>query len=93
MDPIKLNSNYELLEYLNYLSEQLKDRGQNTLAEDVINATFFATGSASEFLHEAQEVLLKITNTRPTALPIEILQEIELVIIQIKESFRRIGGA
>jgi hypothetical protein len=42
MDPIKLNSNYELLEYLNYLSEQLKDKGQNALAEGVINATYFA---------------------------------------------------
>lgn len=88
-----LHDNSELLTYLQLVADQLEKNNQNDLADEVVFATRFAIGSASEFLNEAQMILEKILNTSPSPLPSNQLNEMKSVIAQIEEAFRKIGGA
>lgn len=88
-----LHNNNDLFIYLQFLAKELKENEQNSLAEEVISASCFATGSASEFLNEAQITLMKILNTSPPPLSSKQLREVKSVIMQIEEAFRKIGGA
>lgn len=85
-----LKDNSELLGYLNQLANKLRNLSRIDLAEEVERASLFANGSASEFLHETQEALEVVSVAKPEGIE---LPEVQSVINQIKEAFRRIGGA
>jgi len=92
MNPRTLKDNNELYEYLVQLVGNL-ERGQYyDLAEIVNHASRFASGSASEFMHEAQLALERVKKEQPKLSSSEN-QDVDAVLSQIKESFRKIGGA
>ncbi len=93
MNAKEICNNEDLFNYLVLIGNKLKACNHESLGEEVIMASQFAIGSASEFLHEAQIVLMKIEKIRPNALSSEELQDIQIVIKKIKVSFRNIGGA
>jgi UV DNA damage repair endonuclease len=93
MNPKKLENNQEVFRYLVALGARLKAANQMELADAVLSASRFASGSASEFLHEAQIALTQVTQSRLVPLSAEERSEIESVLVQIKEAFRKIGGA
>ena len=90
---MKLANNEDLYEFLLGLAKELQAHGKAQLAKEVIFASRFASGSASEFLHEAHHVLIKIEQCRPTALTPEECRNLRDVITQIDGAFRAIGGA
>lgn len=90
---MKLENNEDLYEFLLGLAKELQARGKAQLAKEVIFASRFASGSASEFLHEAHQILTKIDRFRPAALTIEESRYLKDVITQINEAFLQIGGA
>lgn len=89
----KLQNNEDLLEYLVHLGENLQKRQHIELAEIVNQSSRFANGSASEFMHEAQLALERVSKDHSKGLSNSELQDIEVVLAQIKEAFRKIGGA
>jgi hypothetical protein len=93
MNPLQLQSNYELRDYLVWLSNELKSKGQSELAEEVHLASRFAGGSASEFLHEAGEALRKVKTSSASMLTESQLAAVEKVIEQIETAFKKVGGA
>jgi hypothetical protein len=93
MNPKQLQNNSELFEYLVGLSKDLQSAKHDALAAEIITASRFAVGSASEFLHETQIALEKVARERPAGLSLGQMQDVEAVIHQIKEAFRKIGGA
>jgi hypothetical protein len=90
---MKLENNEDLYEFLLRLAKALQAHGEAQLAKEVILASRFASGSASEFLHEAHHVLTKIEQCSPAALTPEESRNLRDVITQIDEAFRAIGGA
>lgn len=90
---MRLKNNEDLYEFLLGFAEELQARGEAQLAKEVIFASRFANGSASEFLHEAHHVLTKIEQSSPAALTPEESRNLKDVIMQIDEAFRTIGGA
>ena len=93
MNPKTLQSNEEVFEYLINLGVKLQKIGQIALADVVTQSSRFASGSASEFFHVAQLALQQVVNKRPAKLSDSELEDVESVLAQIKEAFRRIGGA
>ena len=63
MDPRNMKSNEDLYEYLCWLAEKVRKHGQEELADRIAAASHFASGSPSEFLHEA-DCALKETIAR-----------------------------
>jgi len=90
MNPHALKDNLELLEYLAHLAQVLRSNNLVELAEELERAILFANGSPSEFLHEAQTALKSVVSAKPEGIE---LGEIHAVISQIKEAFRKVGGA
>lgn len=88
-----LESNEDLFEYLIKLKEKLKEIGQTCHADNVSRSSQFASGSASEFLHEAHSALQQVVNKRPAKLSDSDMEDIESVLAQINEAFRKIRGA
>ncbi|MBI1178447.1 hypothetical protein GC207_13515 [bacterium] len=93
MNPHQLHSNNELRDYLVWLSNELKSKGQSELADDVYLASRFAVGSASEFLHEAGKALRKVKASSALMLTGSQLTDIAKVIEQIETAFKKVGGA
>lgn len=93
MNSKNLLSNQELFQYLVALGNRLKASNQLGLADAVLTASRFASGSASEFMHEAQLALIEVAKSRLVPLTAEERSEIESVIAQIREAFRKIGDA
>jgi hypothetical protein len=93
MNPTTLKDNGELYEYLVQLAQELRERDCPLLAEELGNASRFASGSASEFLHEAQLALTHVARERPKELSSSQLEDVDAVIAQIKGAFQKIGGA
>ena len=93
MNPRQLQSNTDLFNFLVWLGNELQARGETPLAKEVTFASRFAIGSASEFLHEAQQVLTKVASSKPPILTTEQSDDVKAVIAQINEAFRKIGGA
>ncbi len=85
-----LKDNADLFRYLIGLSKKLCDARHFELADTAKTASLFASGSPSEFLHEAQSSLEQISMARPEQID---LGELDSVIAQIKEAFKKIGGA
>jgi len=71
MRAMQLQSNKDLLEFLLRFATELEARGETQLAEDVMFASRFASGSASEFLHEAHQILTRIDGSKPSVLTTE----------------------
>jgi hypothetical protein len=90
---MKLENNEDLYEFLLGLAKELQAHGEAQLANEVIFASRFANGSASEFLHEAHHVLTKIEQCSPAALTPKESRNLRDVIILIDDAFRTIGGA
>lgn len=93
MIPKPLSSNAELFEYLRHLVDVLRRSGQRQLADAVLASSRFASGSPSEFLHEARIALESVSSSRTNGLPSEELEMLSSVIGQLDAAFRQIGGA
>ena len=93
MNPKALQNNEELFLYLIQLAENLNRCKQAKLSEAILKASRFASGSASEFMHEAQQALEGVEKVSPKGLSNEELEDIDDVINQIKKAFKDIGGA
>lgn len=93
MDREPLQSNQDLLDYLIDLSSNLERHGSTHLAEIVFRASRFATGSVSEFLHEAQLALEHVKAEGPDHLAPEDLEDIDSALSEISAAFDRTGGA
>ena len=91
MRAMQLQSNKDLLEFLVRLAAELEARVETELAKDVMFASRFASGSTSEFLHEIHQSLTRIGGSEPSVLTTE-QSNVETVITQIIEAFRKIGG-
>lgn len=89
----KLHSNEELFVYLQFLANEFKKKGNTDLANELFLASNFISGSASEFLHEAHVVLIKVLSNYHAYLLPDQISELKSVIIQIEKAFREIGGA
>lgn len=93
MNPQKLESNQELFEYLVWLSNELRMKQQDELARHLTHASRFASGSPSEFFHEAQLALCEVRDSASAALSPETIADLRSVIAQLSGSFKKIGGA
>jgi hypothetical protein len=94
MNPHSLQSDRELYEFLLKLSEELTLKGEIELAQEVGRANRIASGSPSEFLHEAQMALRSvIAKSGSIALSELQLAQIKSIIRQIEIAFLKIGGA
>ena len=93
MNPRSLQNNEEVFEYLVQLGDNLQKYDHHELAEKVTHASRFVSGSASEFLHEAQLVLQQIANESDTGLSHSEMGDLKAVLTQINEAFLKIGGA
>lgn len=89
----QLQNNNELFNYLVWLSDVLKSKGQSELSEEVRIASRYASGSPSEFLDEAQEVLKRVKDQCIVVLSETLLADVASVIEQIERGFKKIGGA
>jgi hypothetical protein len=89
----QLRNNGELFEFLTWLNGQLRSRGEVTLADGVVQASRFISGSASEFLHEAHSILTKVAGTAPSVLTPAELGDVRNVLQQIDTAFKNVGGA
>lgn len=89
----QIKNNHELFEYLVWLGGELKSKGQPELAEEVRFASRFASGSPSEFLDEAQEILKRVKDQCLAVLSDTQLTDITSVIEQIERGFNKVGGA
>ena len=63
------------------------------MSEELFLASSFVSGSASEFLHEAHMILMKVLSIYHTYLLPNQIIELKSVILQIENAFREIGGA
>lgn len=90
MKPLPLQDNADLFKYLMRTAQFLRSQNHVQLAVDVERAALFASGSPSEFLHEAQASLERVVSAKPRGFG---LVEVHTVINQIKEAFRNVGGA
>lgn len=88
----RVQSNSDLHEYLLWLGSVLDEVGEPLRAEELRLAARFASGSATEFLHEAQLALEGALRSDAT-LTVEQREELAQVISQIADAFRSVGGA
>lgn len=87
-----LSSNEDLLFYLKELESSLRLSDQTELAQRLVKASKFSSGSPSEFLHESYNALLSIEPVS-SLLPNDQREELLSVIKQLSSAFRLIGGA
>jgi hypothetical protein len=89
----QLQSNDDLSNFLCRLGGELRSLGELDLANAVERASRFASGSASEFLHEAQEALREVRRKQLTSLNEVQNKEIISAVQQIEVAFLKVGGA
>ena len=87
-----MESNEELQEYLIRLFEQLQEKTPD-IAQELLTASRFATGSPSEFFHEAFSALQRVREGASTVLTQKETFDLACVISQIETAFNKIGGA
>lgn len=92
-DMNSLQSNLDLLAYMRTLAAELEALDVQKDARCVIDASKFASGSLSEFLHEARIALARVLRLHEKDLPTKQTEDLRSVIRQIDDAFRRIGGA
>jgi hypothetical protein len=90
---LNLKNNEELYRYLLSLADELKHLGKSHASFAVALASQFASGSPSEFLHEAMTALTSVQADCKEILTETQLANLKSVIEQIKVAFQRIGGA
>ncbi|MGH9636752.1 MAG: hypothetical protein ACRD72_18115 [Candidatus Angelobacter sp.] len=88
-----LKSNHHLSDYLVWLSDHLSHKGVTELAQVIQHASRFAAGSASEYFYEAELALSRVHAEHGGALSAADLSDLHSVLKQIREAFRKIGGA
>jgi len=93
MNPKDMKSNEDLHEYLCWLAEELRKRGQEGLADKVAAASDFACGSPSEFLHEVERALKEVRASVGSMLSDREKEDIGAAVQQIDEAFKKVGGA
>lgn len=86
-------SNDDLLMFAQELLEFLRSAQEIDLADQLVHANRFISGSPSEFLNEVHLALRNVLVFRPRALSAEREDEIRQAIRQIDEVFRSTGGA
>jgi hypothetical protein len=93
MNPKDIKSNEDLYEYICWLAQELRKRGQEALAGKLVTANDFACGSPSEFLHEAECALKEVTASGDAKLNDTEKEDVTAVIRLIDEAFKKVGGA
>lgn len=88
-----LQSNLDLLAYMQKLATDLKAVGALDDAYRIADASKFASGSPSEFLHEARNSLAGTLQSQEKVLTAIQMEDLRSVIRQIDDAFRKIGGA
>lgn len=83
----------QLYHYLVSVSNKLKERGADKLANKVAFASKFASGSSSELFGEARIVLIELKNEHSGILAEDDELELIKMIDLVEDEFRRIGGA
>jgi hypothetical protein len=93
MNPRALKSNEGLATYLARVGADLRNAGAHGLAEDLERARRFASGSPSEFLHQAELALTSVCDNHKGTLNSEAAMEMLAVLTQIRAAFSKVGGA
>lgn len=89
-----LISNDDLYFYLCNLAADLRNCGAPNAAFDpLLHASKFITGSSSEFLHESQMALREALEFGASMLTADQTQQASLIIEQIEDAFRKVGGS
>lgn len=88
-----LTSNAQLFDYLRDLATELQEHSETQAADVILAASKFVSGSPSEFLHESRAALVKVQSTCKESLSPLLLERMSVVVNQIDDAFRRIGGA
>jgi len=81
-----------LYQYLVTVAEKLESRGANDLANKIIFASKFASGSTSELFGEAKLALVNLMNKHNNVLSQEEVAEVNKIISQIDSEFLRVGN-
>jgi hypothetical protein len=89
----RVSDNDDLAIYLQHLSVELLLRGCVALAEDLRNAHAFSSGSASEFLHEAERALKEVHRACSDVLSELEIAQVARVLKQCRDAYDRVGGA
>jgi hypothetical protein len=93
MTPKDVKSNEDLYEYICWLAQELRERGQENLADRLAIANNFACGSPSEFLHEAGCSLKDVIASAGANLSDAEKEDVVAVIRLIEDAFKKVGGA
>jgi hypothetical protein len=93
MNRKRLEDSRDLYDYLLELAGELHLRGRPDLEQRLTWASGFATGSPSEFLHEAQEALKQVRSNGRSELKKTEFAQVNHVIRQIEVAFIKVGGA
>jgi hypothetical protein len=91
LEPMK--SNTDLKNFLIHLADEVRASGAPNASEDLLTASRFASGSPSEFLHEAQAALKRTMQSFNHALSGDQRDAVKSVIKQIETAFKQGGGA
>lgn len=83
----------DLYQYLVWLQEMLKQRGEAALSEKVRFASRFAVGSTTELYHEAEVALKAVQEGQKEVLSEHELEDLQRRLTGISTEFRLIGGA
>lgn len=88
-----LQSNLDLLAYLRKLAADLEAIDALDDARGIVGASKFASGSPSEFLHEARNALASVLQSREKDFSAIQMEDLRSVMRQIDDAFRELGGA
>lgn len=88
-----LRSNDDLYRYLLSLGKEFESYGQTDVAHEINVVSRLAVGSPSEFLFESQKLLTALPARCSDVLTKKQMYDLSIVISQIDEAFRRVGGA
>jgi hypothetical protein len=88
-----IKSNEDLYQYICWLAQTLRARGQEALADQLATASDFACGSPSEFLHEAGCALKDVADLAGAKLSDAENGDVAAVSRLIEEAFKKVGGA
>ena len=86
-------NNDDLFAFTEELMEFLRSARELSLADQLMHANRFISGSLSEFLNEVHLALRNVLSAKPKALSAEREDEIRQAIHQIDDAFRLTGGA
>lgn len=88
-----LTSTEDLFVYLIALADEISAQKEHGAAEALRQASRFASGSPSEFLHEAQVALRAVKTHHAAKLTKTQIENIDAAVDQIESAFFDVGGA